>query len=47
MKKNSGFPTNIVFISTVIIFILLTLTMFSDQDKLRTSAGIPGAFPLL
>ena len=28
MKKKTGFPTNIVFISTVIIFILLTLTMF-------------------
>lgn len=28
MKKKTGFPTNIVFISTAIIFILLTLTMF-------------------
>lgn len=28
MKKRSGFPTNIVLLSTGIIFILLTLTMF-------------------
>ena len=28
MKKRMGFPTNIVLLSTGIIFILLTLTMF-------------------
>lgn len=48
MKKKPGFPTNIVFISTVIIFILLTLTMFISNTVIMFlsrhgfMAGPPG-----
>lgn len=48
MKKKARFPTNIVFISTIIIFILLTLTMFISNTVIMLlsrhgfMAGPPG-----